>query len=161
MKTPEEIKKWLECCISIRNGECEKYAACRQCPFFTKNVSDSDALAYIKQLEAMAKPIEQIRWERDIAIEQLKEIGVGFGEMVEAQVPRWISVKDRLPEHDAKCLVCGPKGGMKVARAFLPAVAAAEHWQGDPDTIWWTVVGLGRYVVATHWMPLPEPPKEG
>lgn len=61
---------------------------------------------------------------------------------------QWISVKDRMPDNDAICLVCGKKGGMRVARVFVGKTYS-----------WWTIVGTGKYFNATHWMPLPEPPK--
>ena len=65
----------------------------------------------------------------------------------------WISVKDRLPErtlpphdvlvyHDLNC-------GMFVDRA----------WYSYDMGKWCSVLGMKLKV--THWMPLPEPPKEG
>lgn len=125
MKTPEEIKKWLECCISIRNGECEKYAACEQCPFFTKNMSDSDALAYIQQLEA--------------------------------QIPKWISV-DNPPKYTSNYLVY-------VWVAYPDGIAYMDVRTGVYNIVYktWTIPHSNLEAVGepTHWMPLPEPPKEG
>ena len=68
MKTPNEIKKGLECCIS------DTYGCYEKCPYFNSlsNGVDcavkmhADALAYINQLEA--------------------------------RVPEWISVEGRKPE---------------------------------------------------------------
>ena len=68
MKTPNEIKKGLECCIS------DTYGCYEKCPYFNSlsNGVDcavkmhADALAYINQLEA--------------------------------RVPKWISEEDRKPE---------------------------------------------------------------
>lgn len=34
----------------------------------------------------MYKVIEQYRWERDVAISQLEELGIGFGEKIEDEV---------------------------------------------------------------------------
>ena len=61
----------------------------------------------------------------------------------------WISVDNRFPDNNAICLVCGKKGGMRVARAYV-----------CKNYTWWTVVGTGKVFNVTHWMPLPEPPKE-
>ncbi|MBO7669718.1 MAG: DUF551 domain-containing protein [Oscillospiraceae bacterium] len=62
----------------------------------------------------------------------------------------WISVYDRLPDDGTKCLVCGARGAIRVARASV----RKQH-------SWWTVVGTSKFFNATHWMPLPEPPKDG
>ena len=62
MKTPEEIKRGLEACISGRETKCN------ECQYKPKNWCMErmckDALAYIQQLER----------ERDAAVEQLKEV---------------------------------------------------------------------------------------
>lgn len=85
----------------------------------------------------------------------------------EAQtVSGWISVKDRLPEIAGyECLVVGVNVfGQK-------AVFTAFTGYGEPG--WWTTdkIHMRREIdeadnrvspvwTITHWMPLPEPPKE-
>ena len=56
----------------------------------------------------------------------------------------WVSVKDRLPEIGKLALVYGSCGEMTVAR----------HITGNE----WIVPGMFSRV--THWMTMPEPPKE-
>lgn len=161
-KTLEEIKKGLECCAQ------NKPYPCNECPYertFEEEWScklHSDALALIQQLEIMAKPNEQIRWERDIAIDQLKQLGVAFGEKIEAQVPRWISVEDeQKPKHGKEYLcVCSlpddPKhkwDWMAVLRWF------AYGTNGFVDRPHFTDEGLNGMIV-THWMELPKLPRE-
>lgn len=58
--------------------------------------------------------------------------------------PRWISVKERMPE-DGKNVLAYEGGGFY----FL-------DWCCDGE---WVVASASTAVV-THWMPLPEPPKE-
>lgn len=61
----------------------------------------------------------------------------------------WISVKDRMPEDDATYLVYGRNG--------YGIVFAVYYGDGE----WLTcddLTNITRFV--THWMPLPEPPKE-
>ena len=59
--------------------------------------------------------------------------------------PRWISVADRLPEKGVPVIVCREGGKVE---------------QGARDVMdWWRVYGT-RTKRVTHWMPLPEPPKE-
>jgi hypothetical protein len=57
----------------------------------------------------------------------------------------WISVRDRLPEHGAGVLVTS--GG--------PGCTTAGYFEGSGF-----YNGHLEDVVITHWMPLPEPPKE-
>lgn len=57
----------------------------------------------------------------------------------------WISVKERLPEHE-NAVLCVTKNGN-------PFIGRYDHtWKH------WRVSGS---VTVTHWMLLPEPPKEG
>lgn len=62
----------------------------------------------------------------------------------------WISVKDRLPESRAPSLVM--EEGYET-----PCVA---YYDKSWDSWFEMVVGLSLKKPVTHWMPLPEPPKE-
>lgn len=74
----------------------------------------------------------------------------------------WISVKDRLPEKDGKYLVCvGDSGYYKIAAFSTDKTKENTYTErgygwSDYDC------DYGFYEVkrVTHWMPLPEPPKE-
>lgn len=59
-------------------------------------------------------------------------------------MPRWISVKERLPEKDRDVLWYNPT-------LFKPMDV-------DPISPLWN--GCLEHNTYTHWMPLPEPPKE-
>lgn len=60
-------------------------------------------------------------------------------------VQRWIPVTERVPKHMQPVLVCRNDGKVE---------------QGYKDVNdWWKVYGT-RTKKITHWMPLPEPPKE-
>ena len=61
----------------------------------------------------------------------------------------WISVKDKLPPYGQPVIVCRPysKDQLKVEQGCRDL--------GD----WWKVYGT-RTKRITHWMPLPQPPKE-
>lgn len=72
----------------------------------------------------------------------------------------WNRIDEKLPDHDQICLVCGKRGGMRVARAYIPAKAIEQYWHGTKNTVWFTIIGTGKQFNATHWMPLPEPPEE-
>ena len=103
MKTPDEIKKGLE--------PCKDKSDCVWCEFAQQCDIESDALAYIRQLEA--------------------------------KVPRWISVKESLPEKHRRVL------GVYCMGVF-EMYYDGKYWRIDEmpfDTV-------------THWMHLPEPPVE-
>lgn len=153
MKTPDEIKKALVYCNTFNN--------CQNCPYDKDGDGwgcvverNADAIAYIQQLELMAKPNEQVRWERDVAIGQLRQLGVGFGEKIEAQIPKWISVEERLPDNHGDFLT-----KIHCAKGDWLEVNTFDHTEKE----WWHDAG-NRTVDATefvtHWMPIPEPQKE-
>lgn len=115
MKTPDEIKRGLECCSMYPN----RVECMRSCPYESEELHCipmlvADARAYIQQLEA--------------------------------KIPQWISAKERLPEKEGKCIVCTAKGSIYCTR--FKAYGGGGNFQTDTNTH------------ITHWMPLPEPPKE-
>ena len=64
---------------------------------------------------------------------------------------KWISVTERLPGEFISVLVCIP------SEAPLPMVKEAYLANG-----WWaTKMAIFKQEDITHWMPLPEAPKEG
>lgn len=69
----------------------------------------------------------------------------------------WISVKDRFPENNVTVLAyCGK------TRKYFVGNATKYHFS---DEVYWRHEGArgAMYTVTskvTHWMPLPEPPKE-
>ena len=62
----------------------------------------------------------------------------------------WISVKDRLPEFGEKVLITDVSGDVLVYS--LEQTCSGECWWEDEYWNWYNDV--------THWMPLPEPPKD-
>ena len=61
----------------------------------------------------------------------------------------WISVKDRLPDKFQPVIICrSNKAGEKKVEAGMLDVGE-----------WWKIYGT-RTKSVTHWMPLPEPPKD-
>lgn len=68
----------------------------------------------------------------------------------EVQVPRWISVEERMPEH-----------GESVAAIIRYTEDAWDVVVGYVLNGEWYTAGHTPGFPITHWMPLPEPPKEG
>jgi hypothetical protein len=79
----------------------------------------------------------------DIA-EKIKSAGL----LREESEPCWIPVTERLPDSKMEVLV---SSGM-----FSPLMEVA-FWDGLFYSAW---DGKTEVVAVTHWMPLPEPPKE-
>ena len=146
MKTPEEIKNRLECCASVN-------VPCEICMFRTgtgaeclRHMSEC-ALAYIQQLENQIGELTE-------KVEQL-----------ETAIPKWINVKDRLPEVpknynwiEVLCLWKIPEinyVSYRVMRYYGEnnALSFPTGWSlaGDPldrVTDWSNAM--------SHWMPLPS-----
>lgn len=80
----------------------------------------------------------------DMAINTLHSMPKGIG----TNDGGWISVEDRLPERFEPVLVCREKNGS-------PYVEQGYKDVGE----WWKVYGT-RTKQVTHWMPIPNPPKE-
>lgn len=65
--------------------------------------------------------------------------------------PRWIPVTERLPEQGKRYLV--------IRYDYVTKTAFIDILWHDAHDLWWNRLYKGQYNV-THWMPLPEPPKE-
>lgn len=63
----------------------------------------------------------------------------------------WISVKDKLPECFGRYLTCDEYGNIHI---FF-------HHPSHHDMPFGITESDLRFYPPTHWMPLPEPPKEG
>jgi hypothetical protein len=67
---------------------------------------------------------------------------------LEAEVPRWIPVTERLPEKRGTYLVA--RGGWMWSADFYP----------PPNASWWDESGAHEFKAVTHWMPLPPAPEK-
>lgn len=119
MKTPEDVKKGLECCMKASEEACEHCPYSKGCERFEAGNLYRDALAYINQLEARA--------------------------------PKWISVKDRMPEIGTVVL------GYAKHNPFSAYEVMLVRNLGNG----FEMIRYQEYAARiTHWMPMPEPPKE-
>lgn len=67
------------------------------------------------------------------------------------EVPKWIPVKERLPEEDKDYLVTGKWGGLEIATY----IKATNQW-----VIGYYNKDIPKEIGVIAWMPLPEPYKE-
>lgn len=98
--------------------------------------------------EKLVELIESARYWGSNTSEEIADNLLDSGVMVQ----EWISVKDRLPEAGGYVVCIAKRNPFS---RFMPMVARIEKngW-ANPIT--------DQYISeVTHWMPLPEPPKEG
>ena len=89
------------------------------------------------------------------AADAIEELSKSLDDMNEANIalygalPKWIPVTERLPEKDGAFITAYSKGGVS-QNWYMPFHHGGGKWyQNSEDT--------GE---VTHWMPLPQPPKE-
>ena len=78
---------------------------------------------------------------------------MAMGEALRKQ--QWISVDERLPGRDEKCL-CRYTFGTRAKMYFYQVL---DYYATDPQPHF-QHAGKGSGMRVTHWMPLPEAPKE-
>lgn len=79
-------------------------------------------------------------------------------DMLEQDAPEWISVKDRMPDekHDGAAPdVSFNSSDICLVAADICGIDYIVALDSTVDGVWRHYVGY-----VTHWMPLPEPPKE-
>lgn len=146
MKTPDEIKKWLECCTHV---------TCNGCPYDEDGCATSqqiiDALEYIQQLENHIGELTE-------KVAQL-----------EAAQPKWISVDERPPELPCICYD-GLNPPRELDAMYRLSIEERELYYSydvfnlmdilSDETDISEPIDIGSMTHILFWMPLPEPPKE-
>lgn len=74
-----------------------------------------------------------------------------------ASALKWIPVSERLPERSGTYLVTTTSGAVTTARFYEEATFPQTHYRSYE---WHRKASWSRNRNVTHWMPLPEPPKE-
>lgn len=83
---------------------------------------------------------------------QVEADALAYIEQLEAQVPKWISYKEKSPQEAGDYLVHCIHLYSDTDGYECYKVACF-----DPKILW---VNIGNLLKVIHWMPLPEPPKE-
>ena len=107
---------------------------------------------------------EDVLDEAATALEQLRD------ESEKAQVPRWIPVEERLPDKPGHYLVCTNvnywHGGCMDKNGSSSNAGTTDGYAGTTLSVldcFYDITGDWNRVCnahVTHWMPLPQPPKE-
>lgn len=131
---------------------------------FEKGVYSSDG-KLIEKYPVMAVAVELVQPLADYLIAN----GVTFADVPDKNVGKWIPVSERLPEKDGSYLavVLDYKKTPYVDCVDF-AETLASVWdctfKAEQRPGWYSFdSAAGYYEIdnVTHWMPLPEPPKEG
>ena len=139
MKSPDEIKKGLECLDKMQffMGQRAGRELWNEKPH---DVQEQDLEQYNRDAEKVRALIQQL----------------------EAQVPRWISVEENeKPKLRQDCLcICSYSDTKNHEWDYMMVL----RWMGEGDNGYvnrphFQHEGMNGMIV-THWMPLPEPPKE-
>lgn len=100
---------------------------------FSSNELYASALKYIQQLEDGVDRVYKLAKDIKVPTDQ----------------PKWISTKDRLPRHGGSFLIATKNGAVCTAHYYPKTYSFDGHFAGI----------AAKHI--THWMPLPEAPKEG
>jgi hypothetical protein len=98
----------------------------------------------------------------DSHMDYVDEIEMAITDMkiCDANNAGWISVKDRLPENELTVIGYTPVDGYMFIGFHKTEVAFGYDWSS-----WYIITSMRSTKKitkkVTHWMPLPEPPKEG
>lgn len=107
-----------------------------------------DLLSTVEELEAKNKRLEQARENANAACAKWEGLYLAKLE----KKPAWISVRDMLPEKGVCVLV---RAKTKFAAGESICIDRLED--GEKRPVWFYTHG---WYEVTHWMHLPEPPKE-
>ena len=91
--------------------------------------------------------VKRLREHNGWALNETLDEAADAIEQLEAAVPKWIPVTERLPEKRTWVLCWCVSDSQEVLRW------ENNEWYHDPKHVYFSDF-------VTHWMPLPEPPKE-
>lgn len=103
------------------------------------------------QIEAH-KNASDAGWEYNFYKDALEALEAAKDTKVPTNQPKWISVEERLPGHGAGMffIVCRDDGAVHEARF---EISNGRWYELTTEGLW--------EIDVNHWIPLPEPPKEG
>jgi hypothetical protein len=133
MRDYEELVNSLKNCLYIPCNEAKK----------EKCLAGKERDCRRELMAIATNAIEELCRENESLAKSVNEAA----EILRNRKPKWISVEDRLPEKYHQVLVYGQNG------LQIDYYAGAKSICGNP-------LFMISEAKATHWMPLPEPPKE-
>lgn len=125
-----------------------------------QNLGLDAAAAMEKLTEEVDEWTQKAFTHQTAAVENLKEC-----ERLRAQVPKWISVSDHLPNVDKKKKLIGYESVYVIGLyngESTPLIYERAEIRGKTEYRWKFVFDriIASQSSVTHWMPLPEPPSK-
>lgn len=139
----DELVERLRYCSEEQNG-------CGMCAL------SSDCVLRVGLLTQAANAIEELSMKLhgdEAAIAGMKR---EIARMVVAGKPRWIPMTERPPEEELRFYSCYTNKGVVVECLWTNN----KYGLGPCGEWGWRLMDVPQYQHITHWMPLPEPPKE-
>lgn len=113
------------------------------------DVQDADIAAFNENVDAIRGYIQRLEEDKarlGCTITQLSGT-IKHLRDVESRIPHWISVEERMPEDGMEVIVCTIHGDVTWAYYRYSRMEWFRNCIRFTQTV-------------THWMPMPEPPKE-
>ena len=143
IKRLRELQAITEHCDEHSCFECENRELCDKHDNKTVSGTYKEAADAIENLDYIEEMIRLHEAQRQNLITLMNE----------EPEPEWIPVTERLPSYGDWVLGIGPQNGYYVCE-----YRGMSHFVYGGDSPWFS--SKGKAVNITHWMPLPEPPKE-
>lgn len=122
------------------------FVLCAACPRHNKEECGLDDCVYVLTKRLAAYENTGLTPEEINKLDTQRKAMAALADSYKAEIPSWIPVSDRLPESGQRVIVSRKDG--RVEQGVYLGVNG-----------WWKVYGTNTKSV-THWMPMPEPPKE-
>ena len=118
---------------------------------------DADAL---NKILGFAKNCKKCKFDKNCINETFSVYGICTALADTLTIGGWISVKDRLPETEGHYLVFYGDSGFLSLGVCDEKDCVYVAYLSQKHRAWWDVEFNKETQNITHWMPLPEAPKE-
>lgn len=153
MKRPDEVTEYLRC----GGMNCDNTCSTQLDRLGVEDCLTWRVHGYVQQLEERVIHLEALNQQNLSVITMQERTRARLEEQIsqlESRIPRWISVEERLPEHRAFVLMHIP--GCELREGIYLGPTGFEYYdKAEKPWAWKNVDEL-----VTHWMQLPQPPKE-
>ena len=156
MTRPDEVTEYLRC----GGANCDNACASMFDRLGVEDCKTWRVHGYVQQLEERVAHLDALNQQNLSVITMQERTRARLVEQIsqlESLAPRWISVEERLPEVDKRYDGYEYSAELLVYDGLRRRAAYYCHTSG----VWYDSRYEDDTFEVTHWMPMPEPPKEG